>query len=165
MCSYGKNAKIMKMKKFEHSKNRIFLLEMTINILLFSVLLIVGLLFFIKTHTITGHTGILHQAVNTCSNVASIYEQENGSLDTISSMYPGSICADDMLFIYLDSKYDPCGKDDAVYKVIVTCQSPNDSGVQKADIQFLGTDNNAVYSITACSYTPLTPEGRMVSGK
>ena len=155
----------MKMKKFEHSKNRIFLLEMTINILLFSALLIVGLLFFIKTHTLTEQTGILHQAVNTCSNVASIYEQEDGSLDTISSMYPGSICADDVLFIYLDAQYDPCDKGESVYKVIVTRQEANDSGVQKADIQFLGTDNNAVYSITACSYTPLTPEGRTVNGK
>ena len=153
------------MKKFEHSKNRIFLLEMTINILLFSVLLIVGLLFFIKTNTLTEQTGILHQAVNTCSNVASIYEQEDGNLDTISSMYPGSICADDVLFIYLDAQYDPCDKDESIYKVIVSRQEANDSGVQKADIQFLGTDNNAVYSITACSYTPLTPEGRMVNGK
>ena len=155
----------MKMKKFEHSKNRIFLLEMTINILLFSALLIVGLLFFIKTHNLTEQTGILHQAVNTCSNVASIYEQEDGSLDTISSMYPGSICADDVLFIYLNAQYDPCDKDESIYKVIVSRQEANDSGVQKADIQFLGTDNNAVYSITACSYTPLTPEGRMVNGK
>ena len=141
------------------------LLEMTINILLFSALLIVGLLFFIKTHTLTEQTGILHQAVNTCSNVASIYEQEDGSLDTISSMYPGSICADDVLFIYLNAQYDPCDKDESIYKVIVSRQEANDSGVQKADIQFLGTDNNAVYSITACSYTPLTPEGRMVNGK
>ncbi len=151
------------MKKFEHSRNRILLLEITINILLFSALLIVGLLFFIKTHTLTGQTSMLHEAVNTCSNVASIYEQEDGSLDTISSMYPGSICADETLFIYLDAQYNSCDKDDLVYKIIVTCQSQSNLGMHKANIQFLSTDNREVYSITACSYTPLTPEGRMVN--
>jgi hypothetical protein len=46
--------------KLKQSKNRIFLLEITINLLLFSALLIVGLLFFIKTHKLTEETQVLH---------------------------------------------------------------------------------------------------------
>lgn len=76
---------------FKHSKNRIFLLEITINLLLFTVLLIVGLLFFIKTHSLTEQTGVLHQAVNACNNVASVYEQERGNLSAVSSTFSGSI--------------------------------------------------------------------------
>ena len=49
--------------KLKQSKNRIFLLEITINLLLFSALLIVGLLFFIKTHKLTEETQVLHEAL------------------------------------------------------------------------------------------------------
>ena len=74
--------------KLKQSKNRIFLLEITINLLLFSALLIVGLLFFIKTHKLTEETQVLHEAVNACSNAASAYEQEHGCL-LYTSCYHG----------------------------------------------------------------------------
>ena len=83
--------------KLKQSKNRIFLLEITINLLLFSALLIVGLLFFIKTHKLTEETQVLHEAVNACSNAASAYEQEHGDLNAVSSLFNGSICADEKL--------------------------------------------------------------------
>lgn len=76
--------------KLKQSKNRIFLLEITINLLLFSALLIVGLLFFIKTHKLTEETQVLHEAVNACSNAASAYEQEHGDLNAVSSLFNGS---------------------------------------------------------------------------
>ena len=90
--------------KLKQSKNRIFLLEITINLLLFSALLIVGLLFFIKTHKLTEETQVLHEAVNACSNAASAYEHEHGDLNAVSSLFDGSICADEKLFIYLEQK-------------------------------------------------------------
>ena len=145
---------------FKHSKNRIFLLEITINLLLFTVLLIVGLLFFIKTNSLTEQTGVLHQAVNACNNVASVYEQERGNLSAVSSTFSGSICASDMLFIYMDNISHPCEKDDALFKIIVSELPDSSSGVQKADIRFLKADNTEVYGITACIYNSLSPEGR-----
>ena len=145
---------------FKHSKNRIFLLEITINLLLFTVLLIVGLLFFIKTHSLTEQTGVLHQAVNACNNVASVYEQERGNLSAVSSTFSGSICANDKLFSYMDNTYNPCEKDDALFKIIVSELPDSSSGVQKADIRFLKADNTEVYGITACIYNSLSPEGR-----
>ena len=145
---------------FKHSKNRIFLLEITINLLLFTVLLIVGLLFFIKTHSLTEQTGVLHHAVNACNNVASVYEQERGNLSAVSSTFSGSICANDKLFIYMDNIYHLCEKDDALFKIIVSELPDSSSGVQKADIRFLKADNTEVYGITACIYNSLSPEGR-----
>ena len=134
--------------KLKQSKNRIFLLEITINLLLFSALLIVGLLFFIKTHKLTEETQVLHEAVNACSNAASAYEQEHGDLNAVSSLFDGSICADEKLFIY---------------KVIVSRLGQDAYGVQKADIEFIAADSHCVYSITACSYTALSSDGRTVS--
>lgn len=91
-----------------------------------------GLLFFIKTHKLTEETQVLHEAVNACSNAASAYEQEHGDLNAVSSLFDGSICADEKLFIYLDKSYHPCDKDDAAYKVIVSRLGQDAYGVQKA---------------------------------
>ena len=106
---------------------------------------------------------MLHEAVNACSNAASAYEQEHGDLNAVSSIFDGSICADEKLFIYLDKSYHPCDKDDAAYKVIVSRLGQDAYGVQKADIEFIAADSHCIYSITACSYTALSSDGRTVS--
>lgn len=67
----------------------------------------------------------------------SAYEQEHGDLNAVSSLFDGSICADEKLFIYLDKSYHPCDKDDAAYKVIVSRLGQDAYGVQKADIEFI----------------------------
>ena len=46
-----------------HSKNSIFLLEILLNVLLFSFLLMIGLQFFIHAHVKTRETSQLYQAV------------------------------------------------------------------------------------------------------
>lgn len=84
-------------------------------------------------------------------------------LNAVSSLFNGSICADEKLFIYLDKSYHPCDKDDAAYKVIVSRLGQDAYGVQKADIEFIAADSHCVYSITACSYTALSSDGRTVS--
>ena len=68
-----------------------------------------------------------HEAVNACSNAASAYEQEHGDLNAVSSLFNGSIYADEKLFIYLDKSYHPCDKDDAAYKVDVYKRQSIDS--------------------------------------
>lgn len=153
------------MKKFSGSKNRIFLLEITINILLFSALLIVGLMFFIKTHTLTTSSGKLHQAVNICCNIASLYEQDNGNFNSIASIYPNSINTHEKLFIYFDNEYSSCDKEQAIFKVVVTSRGKSSADIAKADIAFLDEDNSTIYELTACSYTPLTPNERIGEAK
>ena len=51
----------------------------------------------------------------------------------------------------------------AAYKVIVSRLGQDAYGVQKADIEFIAADSHCVYSITACSYTALSSDGRTVS--
>ena len=59
---------------------------------------------------------MLHEAVNACSNAQAHTNREHGDLNAVSSLFNGSICADEKLFIYLDKSYHPCDKDDAAYK-------------------------------------------------
>lgn len=147
----------MKLKR--HSKNSVFLFEIIINLLLFSVLITVGLSFFIKTHTLTDRTRQLHHAVNWCSNLATIYETGDGSLDTINEQYPYAVRINNKLIIYLDDNFNETTDTNYRYSVIVSMQTNSKAYyLNKAKISFY-TDNSStvLYSITACNYHPLTP--------
>ena len=70
--------------KHTHSKNSLFLMEIILNLLLFSVLLVVGLQFFIHAHTRTEETTQLHQAVSSCASVTACHynQQKANNLQT-----------------------------------------------------------------------------------
>ena len=121
---------------------------MIFNILLFSVLLVVGLTFFIKTHTMTRETKLLHQAVTCCDNAATVFES--------SAQYPDCVISDEKIFIYFDSDFKECSAQSSVYKVIVSLSSQD--RMTNAYIQFLNKDNSEVFNITTNVYSPLTAE-------
>ena len=77
---------------------------MIINILLFSVLLVVGLTFFIKTHTMTKDTKLLHQAVTCCDNAATVFESSNADPSVFAAQYPDCVISDEKIFIYYDTE-------------------------------------------------------------
>ena len=129
---------------------------MIFNILLFSVLLVVGLTFFIKTHTMTRETKLLHQAVTCCDNAATVFESSNADPSAFSAQYPDCVISDEKIFIYFDSDFKECSAQSSVYKVIVSLISQN--RMTNAYIQFLDKDNSEVFNITTSVYSPLTAE-------
>ena len=92
--------------KRTHSKNSLFLMEIILNLLLFTVLLVVGLQFFIHAHTRTEETTQLHQAVSSCASVAAVFERGDGSLDDLLTTYRYSVNLDDKIVIYLDTDFN-----------------------------------------------------------
>lgn len=144
------------MNKRQHAKNSVILLEMIINILLFSVLLVVGLTFFIKTHTMTKDTKLLHQAVTCCDNAATVFESSNADSSVFAAQYPDCVISDEKIFIYYDNDFKECSAKDSVYKVIVSLSSLDRT--TNAHIQFLDKDNSEIFTITTSIYAPLTAE-------
>lgn len=147
------------MSKTNAHKNHLFLLEILLNILLFSILLSVCLQFFSKTYRLTSETTDLHRAVTTCTNAASIFESGDGTLTPLLSQYEHADQKDASVLIYLDQDFLECSKKDAVYSVTV-CLLPEDSAssrLSRAQITCY-RDSEELYGITACRYTPLTPK-------
>lgn len=147
------------MSKIKTQKNHLFLLEIILNILLFSILLSVCLQFFSKTYRLTKETTDLHRAVTSCTNAASIFESGDGTLTPLLSQYKHADQKDTSVLIYLDQNFLECLKQDAVYSVTV-CLLPEDSTssrLSRAQITCY-RDSEELYSITACQYTPLTPK-------
>lgn len=148
------------MKKYKRSSNSVFLMELLLNILLFSALLIIVLQFFIKAHTLTQSTTELHYAVTLCSNIASIYaSQESTGADLeISKYYPYCTNMKDQIFIYFNRDFEECKKDCAAYYLLVSPNHRTDfSSLSSAKITLYTNTERKIYSMTAYHYQPLTP--------
>ena len=140
--------------RYQHTRSSMFLMEIIINLLLFSILCVCSLQFFIKAYQLTEKTTTLHHAVTACSNVASVYESGNGDTDIIYDTYPYAIYVDDQILIYYDENYNECDRKHGSYYVLV---EKLDAVIDKITISFYNTDGEACYSIQACCYQPLRP--------
>lgn len=139
---------------YQRTKSSMFLMEIIINILLFSVLCVCSLQFFIKAYQLSENTTTLHHAVTACSNVASLYEAGNGDIDTLLGAYPYAISTNEQIIIYYDENYNDCQKDDRAYYILV---ERADTSIHKINIRFYNQKEEFCYSIQACNYQPLTP--------
>ena len=142
------------MIRYERNKSSIFLLEILINILLFSMLCVCSLQFFIKSYQLTQNTTLLHHAVTACNNVAAVYEAGDGSVESIQTTFENSISEDGLIFIYLDEHYQECDSQNVMYYLTV---KELISDIDSIEITFYKNGEDATYSICAYHYQPLTP--------
>ncbi len=149
------------MIRYERSKSSIFLLEILINILLFSVLCVCSLQFFIKSYQLTEKTTTLHHAVTACNNVASLYKSSSGSFDAIAGAYPDAIQESGCLYIYLDENYQECDSQNVAYYIMVCEQM---STIPSINITFYKNGEAATYSIDVFHYEALTPSDIEATG-
>lgn len=142
------------MIRYQRTRSSMFLMEIIVNLLLFSMLCVCSLQFFIKAYQLTENTTTLHHAVTACSNVASVYESGNGETNIIYDTYPYAIYVNDQILIYYDENYNECDREHGAYYILV---ERADTTVNKISIRFYNTANESCYSIQACNYQPLTP--------
>ena len=141
------------MKRYSHSKSNLFLMELMIDILLFCLLCVCALLLFSKSAILTRRAANLHHGVSLCSGIAAIYESEEDAFPVISREYPYAINDEGKLILYYDSSYIPCAKESAAFYIMLT---ETKSSTSKLNIEFYTVEEEMIYSITACKYTPLT---------
>ena len=151
------------MKKYQHSKNSIFLLEIILDIIIFSFLVIIGLKFFISTRTTTNKTTLLHNAVTCCSNVATIYQSGDGSFTTLMNEYDHSIEISDQLSIYFDKSFNECKSNNSKYHILVTPIEDNSTNLHEVEISFFDNSGDQIYDISVCKYTSNKPSFKEVT--
>jgi hypothetical protein len=147
------------MKKIGHSGSSLFLMEIILNIFLFSVLLVISLQIIMKAHTLTDDTTKLHRAVTVCSNIAECFQSGNGTLESIRDVYSLAGSTGDMILVYLDDDFAECKKTDAVYVVTAGYlrSSEKESSSRLEEIEITCTlDGETIYSVNACHYEPIS---------
>ncbi len=137
------------------SKSGLFLMELLINLLLFCLLCGSTLLFFIKSRHLSENATLLNHAVQITSSLAGIYETDKDGLEGIGKAYPLTYTDNEHAVLYLDHNFQPCKKEQAYCHITMDCA---DSIINSMDICFYDYENQPLYSIRACKYTPATPQ-------
>ena len=147
------------MNKYRHSRSGLFLMEIIINILFFSILITFCLQIFAKAHRLSDDTQKLHQAVTICSSIAQICQSagsdSTGSEDAgklLLSQYPDAVNNSTCIEIFFDDSFQPCGYSDSSYKAAVVLQ---DNMTDLSNIAFTKTSSaDNIYTLSFCTYIP-----------
>lgn len=141
--------------KHTYAQNSIFLMEIILNILLFSVLLVVGLHSFMRTHELTAKSTQLHQAVTSCENAASIFENGSGTLGDLLDNYRFCADLDSRVLIFLDENFNECRKADALYYITASLSEDNTPSLSKLTLVCYTDEDTPLYTLEACHYQQL----------
>lgn len=141
------------MKQYRHSKSGLFLIEIMLNILFFSVLVTICLQLFFKAHNLSTDTAVLHRAVTACSSIAEVYQSTPDGEEMILNIYPESIILNNTIIIYFDHTFDSCAEFESRYRVILS----EDTSAHTLHISFCRKDEaDPIYQLSVSSYLPKT---------
>lgn len=135
-------------RKNRPQSSSLFLMELILAILFFSIASAVCVQFFVKSHLLSRHSQELSQAVNECSAIAEICKTSDGLsqvVELLNQEYPQadipSSSSDSQpvtLTIYFDKDFVPCSEaDDTSYVLHLTLQESD---------QMLTTEMQVVHS-------------------
>lgn len=142
-------------RKNRARSSSLFLMELILAILFFSVASAVCVQFFVKSHLLSKQSHDMNYAVNECSNVAEILNAAHGTAESemlLKEMYPEGYS--DMA-IYYDKDFIPCDLNSASY--VLTLQMQETDDMLEADIQMerfdsessrSSADENVIYKLS-----------------
>ena len=142
------------MNQYRHSKSSLFLMEIILNILFFSILATFCVQIFFKGYQLSKSTEKLHQAVTACTSIAEICQSTDSPEETLSSIYPESTSLNETILIYYNKDFLACGKQIAVYRATVDFLPDQLATIH---ITFLDTSTaETLYELSASCYQPIS---------
>ena len=141
------------------SRSGLFLMEIILAILAFSVVSAICLQLFVKAHNLGQDTKDLDMAVREASSIASIINQSESPMEVLKTLYPDSKIDESSrsAILYYDHAYQPCSSDLSVYQIHIS-SSPID-GQTTAYIISVRKDNDSskIYTLEVTAYQQYIP--------
>lgn len=146
------------MRNRTKSKTSLFLMELVIAIMFFSVCAALCMQMFVKAHMLGIKTRELNHAVAISQGFAEVMRGTDGSLEAILEYYPMAVSDNDSFFeVYYDKNFAPCDYTDAAYVGDVTVL-PN-GAIQNIVIRVVRlSDYEEIYTLNATKYM-IEPKG------
>ncbi len=134
------------------SRSSLFLMEMIVTILFFSLAAAVCVKCFVNAHIMGRETTELNHAVAIATGYAEVMRGTDGDIDSIIEIYPDAIKGDDSFFeVFYDDTFAPCGHENASYVGDVTL-TPN-GAIQNMHVKIARiADNSIIYELNATKY-------------
>lgn len=136
----------------------LFLMELILAILFFSITSAVCVQFFVKSHLMSKESKALSQAVTECSNIAEIASVSDSAKETISMLgdrYPdiqAERSADSPVVLYYDDTFSPCEKEKAIYSL--TASFSEEDSMLNASMRVTDPDDSIIYELNTSSHMP-----------
>lgn len=133
------------MRRVRHSRSGLFLIELMVCILFFSITAAICIRFFVKSHQMSQDARNLYQAQQEAASMAEVLEKDVDSLD--------NIC------VYYDKEWKQCDKKEKVYSLKVTEKKnqTQQEGIKKIKIAVYSEQNSKkeeIYHLNLSIYVP-----------
>lgn len=140
------------------SKSSLFLMEMIVTLLFFSIASAICVQLFAQAHILSRQAKELNAAVAISQSFVEVMRGTDGSIDSIWTQFmDADRISDHELSQYYDSDFQICNKSDALYIADVTLTST--SAFQIIHVEFICLENKSlVYELSATKYIN-TPQG------
>lgn len=133
------------MRAQTNTRSSLFLIELIIAILFFSLGSAVCVQAFVKAHTLTAQAQDLSFASSTVSSAASVVKYTDGDLEGIQTYFPEAFADGEDIAVCYDEAFAPCGADDAAYTLRI--HTDDGDGLRTASIRMDGRDGEALYAL------------------
>lgn len=130
-------------------RSSLFLMELIIAILFFSLASTVCVRIFVKSHTLEQESIQLNHAVSAATSVAEIFRNQENPFDILERQYPDGIRNDNNYQFFYSGNWSLCNKEEAIYTVIA--DFTKDGSFESADIQIV-TSNQCIYDLSVKKY-------------
>lgn len=108
----------------DKSRSTLFLMELILSILFFSLASAICVQMFVKSHLLSKESKELNHAVIWCESVAEAFYGCEGDMSKLSSVIgennPDTVSKDNSIYIFYDWDFSPCKESDAGYQVCAT---------------------------------------------
>ncbi len=133
------------MGSHNNTRSSLFLIELIIAILFFSLGSAVCVQAFAKAHALTAQARDLSFASSAVSSAASVIKYTDGSLDQLQAYFPGAYDEAGDIIVCFDGDFAPCGPDAASYTMIIRTDAPG--LIHTADIRMDDREGEKLYEL------------------
>lgn len=140
------------MKRSLPKRSNLFLMEMILAILFFSLSSAVCMQLFVAARVLSRDTSARNHAIILAKSAASAFETGDGSLESLQGTYPLGRLEDSVWKVYYDKNWESCEKNDSSYEMHIAIKEQN-GNLTTAVIQVF-SDESELFSLNASSYQP-----------
>lgn len=137
------------------SKTSLFLMELILSVLIFSIAAAVCVRVFMKSYSISNGTRELNMAVTRCTSAAELFYGFSGDLSQIKRELDTnntSMSEKGKLTLFYDNKYEKCSEREAMYYMQLINHREED--ILTCDIiMYRYADDEEIYALTLDLYT------------
>lgn len=132
------------------SKSGLFLIELIIVILFFSIASAVCVQLFVRSHLISTQSEELTQSVNVSQSAAACIQQTKGDIDRTASLL-GGVVESDKVVVYYDKDWNVCEGSEAAYRMELSITQQEDM-LTCDSVVIKSFNDKEIYQVTQKKY-------------